>query len=311
MTTDFDRYLASMEIILKQNSISFQKKEIQYGVQYSVISFADKASIAVYNGKKGLKVVLTGKDSALKTQLEQLLNVTNDNSFQLSRHCLLADCASFHGKWCGSDESGKGDFIGSLSVAAVFADTLIAKKLVALGVKDCKVLNDKNVLQLAAEIKQCTSYKVLSLTPKQYNFRYAQIKARGQNLNNLLAFGHVAVLSDVLKQCPTCNYVLVDRFAVNNEIGFLIRQSFPAVNVVQRPKAEEDIAVAAASVLARAEFLQIRELLQTELNMELPKGGGTQATECAVQIAKLYGQDRLSEYVKLHFANYQKVIASL
>ena len=40
---------------------------------------------------------------------------------------------------------------------------------------------------------------------------------------------------------------------------------------------------------------------------ELPKGGGAQATACARELAAKYGKEALRNYVKLHFANYQRV----
>lgn len=119
-----------------------------------------------------------------------------------------------------------------------------------------------------------------------YNYRYNQLKAAGQNLNHLLSSGHAAALTGVIGKCPGCGYALVDRFAVHNDITQRIHEKYPAVKVVQMPKAEADIAVAAASVLARAEFLRIMAELEVQAGIPLPKGGSDAATSCARIIAE-------------------------
>ena len=204
----------------------------------------------------------------------------------------------FNGIWAGSDESGKGDFFGPLVVAAVACDEKSASRLFSLGVKDCKIVSDKDVLKMKDEI--CSA----ALTPKMYNYRYNQLKAAGQNLNHLLSSGHAAALTGVIGKCPSCGYALVDRFAVHNDITQRIHEKYPAVKVVQMPKAEADIAVAAASVLARAEFLRI---MAEQAGIPLPKGGSDAATSCARIIAEKFGKESLANFVKLHFANYKRI----
>jgi ribonuclease HIII len=41
---------------------------------------------------------------------------------------------------------------------------------------------------------------------------------------------------------------------------------------------------------------------------ELPKGGGELATECAKRIAERLGKEELRKFVKVHFANYLKLL---
>ena len=214
----------------------------------------------------------------------------------------------FNGIWAGSDESGKGDFFGPLVVAAVACDEKSASRLFSLGVKDCKIVSDKDVLKMKDEIcSAALAVSVLALTPKMYNYRYNQLKAAGQNLNHLLSSGHAAALTGVIGKCPGCGYALVDRFAVHNDIMQRIHEKYPAVKVVQMPKAEADIAVAAASVLARAEFLRIMAELEAQAGIPLPKGGSDAATSCARIIAEKFGKESLANFVKLHFANYKRI----
>lgn len=305
MSTDFNAYIAGIAQEFKANSINTEEKPLQYGRQLVLTSGSDKTTLSVYNGKKGLKLVWSGKNAAFTDKCKNILMQENAAG---ADYRLLKDFPDFRGIWAGSDESGKGDFIGPLVVAAVICDEKSAAKLFNIGVKDCKIVSDKDVLQLREQIEQtAVSTSVLALTPKMYNYRYAQIKAAGQNLNHLLSSGHAAALCAALAKCPQCNYALVDRFAVNNNICGMVHAKFPDVNVVQMPKAEADIAVAAASVLARAEFLRIMAGLEKQAGMPLPKGGGAAATDCARMLAQKFGKDALNNFVKLHFANYKRI----
>lgn len=212
-------------------------------------------------------------------------------------------------KWAGSDESGKGDFFGSLVVAAVVVDETTAEKLAAAGVKDCKLLSDKKILALENVIKSIVVDScVLNMQPKIYNLRYAQVVEAGGKLNQLLGLGHIAALSQVLARHTDCTSALIDQFTPSYENVHELHRRFPFCQVRQQPKAESDIAVAAASVLARASFLRTMDDLAARAGVSaLPKGGGAQATEGARMLAAKFGKEALREYVKLHFANYKRI----
>lgn len=305
MSTDFKAYIAGLVQNFANNGITAEEKDLQYGRQLVLTSGSDKTTLSVYNGKKGIKLVWSSKNTDFTDKCKSVLMQEDAAG---ADYRLLKDFPDFQDIWAGSDESGKGDFIGPLVVAAVICDEQSAAQLFNLGVKDCKIVSDKDVLKLRAEIeKTALATSVLALTPKMYNYRYSQIKAAGQNLNHLLSSGHAAALCAALAKCPQCNYALVDRFAVNNNIRGMVNDKFPQVNVVQMPKAEADIAVAAASVLARAEFLRIMAELEAQAGMPLPKGGGPAATDCARMLAQKLGKDTLNNFVKLHFANYKRI----
>ena len=151
-------------------------------------------------------------------------------------------------------------------------------------------------------------YSVLELKPRVYNLRYEQVAAQGGKLNQLLGYGHVAALSKVLEKHEDCHSALIDQFTTSMVNIRALKQRFPQCDVRQQPKAESNLAVAAASVLARAQFLHTMAALAAEAGVqELPKGGGAQATVCARELAAKYGKEALRNYVKLHFANYQRV----
>ena len=117
-----------------------------------------------------------------------------------------------------------------------------------------------------------------------------------------------AALTKVITANNECNYVLVDKFASTNDIEEKLKELFPWLNVIQQHRAEADIAVAAASILARAEFLTTMKSLADLVDAEeLPKGGSDTATNFARTIVEKYGRKTLSLLVKMHFANYKKI----
>ncbi|MCI7675280.1 MAG: ribonuclease HIII [Phascolarctobacterium sp.] len=293
-----------------------KEKDINYGHQLVVELCQAKLTLNIYNGKKGLTYVFSG-DSALEKKVRELLgegkpSYGSKNGFadydDGLAHAADADALP-RGKWAGSDESGKGDFFGPLVVSAVVVDDSTAAKLAAAGVKDCKLLSDKKILELEETIKaNVIDFSVLELKPKFYNLRYKQVLDQGGKLNQLLGFGHVAALSQVLERNADCHAALIDQFTTSTVNVRELSKRFPQCIVKQQPKAESNLAVAAASVLARARFLRtMAELAQAAGEAALPKGGGESATACARRLSAKLGKAELVNYVKLHFANYSRI----
>lgn len=296
---DFVEYLAFVRQKLNAVAPVTAEKDIAYGHQFTVQQDDKKTTLTVYNGKKGRRLVWGGAGGALTEALQAAID---------GRPAAAAAENEFSGIWAGSDESGKGDFFGPLVVAAVVVDDKSAAALQQAGVRDCKQLTDKKIMELEAPILQlAVDSCVLELKPSVYNFRYRQIKQSGGNLNQLLGCGHIAALTQVLQRQPECRKALIDQFMRSDVLLRSLEQTFPEVKVRQQPKAESNIAVAAASVLARARFLRRMDELSAQAGMLLPKGGGTAATAAAQQLAQQLGKEALAQYVKLHFANYSKI----
>ncbi len=299
---DFAQYLAEIRSKLSAVAEVSAEKDIAYGHQFTVLKDDEKVILTVYNGKKGRRLVWGGSAGNLAAALQAAVNSGKTETAGMLQQ------KQFTGIWAGSDESGKGDFFGPLVVAAVAVDNAAAARLNAAGVKDCKLLTDKKILELETAIKEIAlSYSVLELKPEIYNLRYEQVRQEGGNLNRLLGYGHIAALSQVLREQPKCSGALIDQFTASDAVIRALTAKFFGVDFRQQPRAESNIAVAAASILARAQFLHRMEALSEQAGFILPKGGGTAATEAARQLLRQLGQDALRGYVKLHFANYAKL----
>ena len=311
---DFDQYVSLVKEKLQLlTDEPVEQKEINYGQQLKVKQAPSSVTLSLYNGKKGLKTVWGGKETPLLHACKAALDEAPEQAESLPENpfhqgCLLQEKPGFDGLWCGSDESGKGDYFGPLAVAAVCVDEATAAKFAAWGVGDSKALTDDKIHQLAAKIRETArAHTTLVLKPQFYNQRYQQLKDRKMNLNHLLASGHIHALGKVLQQVPECHYALVDQFTKHNQITSTLEQAFPGLHVYQQPRAEADMAVAAASILARDAFVGVMAELAEKAGFDLPKGGGAQATAAARRIVKEQGKEALAQFVKLHFANSRQL----
>lgn len=204
----------------------------------------------------------------------------------------------------GLDESGKGDYFGPLVVGAVYVDESTESKLIQMGVRDSKRLTKKRVEELAQQIKSLCPNSVVRVDPNRYNDMYDEFK----NLNKLLAWVHACALEIVLENV-TCNLAVVDQFGKESVLLNALREKGRQIKVEQRPKGEQDSAVAAASILARAEFVQSMEQLSRSVGKPLPKGSSNlEIITVGRDIVRNGGQSALAEVAKMHFKTTQTIM---
>ena len=206
----------------------------------------------------------------------------------------------------GIDESGKGDYFGPLVIAAVFVDATTQGELRLMEVRDSKKISDGRVLEMALDIKTICPHSVIAIGPQKYNELYVKIK----NLNRLLAWGHAKALETLLEQGISCERAISDQFGNERLILNALQEKGQKIALEQRPKAESDLAVAAASILARAEFLIRLKRLSGEVGTTLPKGASPAVELAAKMVIKKYGQERLGSVAKLHFKTTTAVLAT-
>jgi ribonuclease HIII len=206
----------------------------------------------------------------------------------------------------GIDESGKGDFFGPLVIAAVYVDEQSAMELLEEGVQDSKnIKGDKRIVGLAGKIRQITkgNFAVVRIGPETYN----QLYAKFANLNLLLGWGHARALEDVLEKVPDCPRAISDQFGRKATVKNALMELGKKVVLEQMPRAEADVAVAAASILARHGFVQQLAKLGEPYKKTLPKGASAKVSEIGVEIAKAHGMEELGKITKSHFRTTEKV----
>jgi ribonuclease HIII len=203
----------------------------------------------------------------------------------------------------GIDESGKGDYFGPLVIAAVFVDATTQGELALMAVRDSKKISDGRILEMAPDIRAICPHSLIAIGPSKYNELYAKIK----NLNRLLAWGHAKALENLLGRV-SCERAISDQFGDTQLILNALQEKGRKIVLEQRTKAESDLAVAAASIVARAEFLMRLKRLSDEVGTTLPKGASPAVELAAKMVVKKHGQERLSTVAKLHFKTTKAVL---
>lgn len=206
----------------------------------------------------------------------------------------------------GIDESGKGDFFGPLVVAGVYTDEEIGAKLAAAGVCDSKLIkSDKKITEIAQKIRAIApgKFAVVTVGPEAYNRLYGNFG----NLNRLLAWGHAKVIEELLERVPECPRMLSDKFGNESLIRNALQTRGRMIKLEQETKAESDVAVAAASILARDGFIRIMAKLSESCGVELPRGAGNYVQAMANEIAAR-DPELLQKISKTHFRTWYRAM---
>ncbi len=207
----------------------------------------------------------------------------------------------------GSDESGKGDYFGPLVVCCAYVNEALYEEMKKLGVKDCKQMTDKAVLTIGAALRKLLTpqgYAVVKLGPAAYNRLYAKMR----NINRMLAWAHGVAIEELLTKQPNCHRVVVDQFAPTEAtIQRALKPLGKAAQIEQRHKAESDMAVAAASVIAREIFL--RDMKNEQVSYPIGSSD-PKVRETAEAMVNEHGAVWLMNHCKAHFQTTDKVLTA-
>ncbi len=205
----------------------------------------------------------------------------------------------------GVDESGKGDFFGPLCIAGVYVNESVINAWKDIGIRDSKnISSDKKISDLAELIRKTPGCVVDTVVVgnEAYNRLYEKMKS----VNTLLAWGHARVIENLMgkryQMNPPPVKAISDQFAASKSV---IEKALMAqgkeIQLVQRHKAEEDIAVAAASILARDAFVKGLAKLEKDFAIKLPKGASAAVDKAAKEFVETRGAGELQKISKLHF----------
>jgi ribonuclease HIII len=205
----------------------------------------------------------------------------------------------------GVDESGKGDFFGPLCIASVYVNESIVKSWKDSGIRDSKhISSDKRIKELAELIRKTAGYvgSVVPIGNESYNRLYEKMAS----VNTMLAWGHARAIENVLAEKGRMNPLPIraisDQFASSKQV--VAKALLPLgreIELVQKHRAEEDLAVAAASILARDAFVTRLGHLEKQFGMKLPKGASAAVDAAAKEFVSRHGAENLSKVAKMHF----------
>jgi len=258
------------------------------------------------HGKHILTLYRTGSFVIQGKNLEEISNFLTKKAFVLPEPHPTPSTNQAAPRHIGTDESGKGDYFGPLAVAGVLVTTATRKELLSIGVKDGKRLSDPNIKKLAPAIKSLCPHSIIAWTPAKYNKSYETNRHYGK-LYRILAYGHAQAIKNILKDEP-CQHVISDRFGPERFLRRALTVRGIDITLEQRPHAENDIAVAAASILARDEYIRSLESLSLEYLIDLPPGASDKVIETGREFVLRHGPEKLREVAKFHFAITQYIL---
>ncbi len=212
----------------------------------------------------------------------------------------------FPGDRIGVDESGKGDYFGPVVVAGVFLDAETEKKLRALNVRDSKKISDRRIKELRKIIRKECRYSVVAIGPERYNQLYTTMG----NLNRILAWGHARVIENILTK-TSCSKAILDKFGQKDLVLRALMKKGRSIEVEQKVRGESDLAVAAASVLARGEFVLRLKKLSDEIGVKLPLGNKKDLVIAAGRnVVSKAGMEALVRVGKVHFKTTKEIVSA-
>ncbi len=281
----------ALRVLLDELGFEFSPKEYTF-----FFGQKNKLSVAVY--EKGPKVLVQGKGVEEFVQFELEPKILGEAKLGYEE----VHAPEMFEPHFGVDESGKGDFFGPLVIAGVYVDRGIARRLIDAGVRlidagvqDSKRIgSDARIRALADEIRKTSMglAEVVLIGPAKYNELYEKFG----NLNKLLAWGHARVIENLLAKKPDCPRSLSDQFA-----DARIIEHGRKIAIQQRPRAESDIAVAAASILAREAFINWLDREGKNLGVRLERGVSPAVKAAAERLVEGKGPEILREVAKVHF----------
>lgn len=209
-------------------------------------------------------------------------------------------------KWIGTDESGKGDYFGPLVVAGVYVDSDCSEKFKEQGIVDGKNITLKRIQKIADWLREHYNdyIVVIKNMPNEYNSVYKKLKKQDKNLNDLLADMHIETVTRLSTQTGIRN-VVIDKFSYHDIITPKLEKHKFQLKLVTG--GERDIAVAAASIIARDTFRKELTTLSDVYNLDLPPGAND-VIKTGKQFVQTHGKEKLNYVAKLHFKTTLQVL---
>ena len=285
-----------LRTVLKRDGFEFSEKP------YTLFA-AKKGKLNVSVYEKGPKVLVQGKETEdfVKFTLEpEVLGEARLGYEEVHQ----PDMFEPH---FGIDESGKGDYFGPLVIAGIYTDATSTRALMDAGIMDSKRISSANRIRTLAKLIRATPgihEAVVAIGPERYN----ELHTSFGNVNRLLAWGHARAIARLHEQRPDCPRALSDQFAQPAVLQRALKQQKIDIQLDQRTKAESDVAVAAASILARERFVDWMDKTSTASDVTLPLGASDAVIAAGKQLVERHGPAALDRTAKKHFRTTGRIL---
>ncbi len=284
-------------------------KQIDRGLQFFIQKDGWSGSIKIYQYEEGNVIVdFSQLDKSKYSLLVKSLAEAKKNTLQKKSKSLAASKQTLLPA-IGCNLAGKADYFGCLVVAGVYVDRKTATQLAIAGVKDSKILGDTKIEVVAREIRRICQGKfvVVEILPTEYNQLYNNLETENRPLNDLITGAYVGSIDELLSKVR-CETAIVDKFVDETLLLEQLQSKNRELKIVQDRRAENHIAIEAASILAKDRFISSLRKLGKQYRIDLPKGSSRAAISIAKQLVAAHGIESLGEVAKLHFKTTKEVL---
>lgn len=210
----------------------------------------------------------------------------------------------------GIDESGKGDFFGPLVIAAAYVDKSLIDPMREMDVKDSKnITSDNKALAIGRSLRELlgNKFSIIKIGPESYNRLYSRMR----NVNSILGWAHARAIENLLDVLPNCPRAISDQFGSKKQVENALMSKGRKIELIQKHKAESDLAVAAASIIAREAFLRSLKKMEQDYGLPIKKGASAAVKLTAIELVKKNSPQILLKTVKCHFKTTDEVLKEL
>ena len=296
---------AELRVLLDREGVQIAgSRPIDHGAQYDLTRAGETAKLNVYHTGK---ISTGGRASRLRNLLEGWRTSQTKAGGTRVSTALSGGRPVLDGTpRLGIDEAGKGDYFGPMVVAGVrITDEYRAKKLQEIGVRDSKTVSVFGIHRIAERILETMGQSnvcVIPLSPREYEVR----RGAAGNVNRLLGELDAEIIGELVDEVQI---VVVDEFA-RSARSYLEPFVPEGVELEVRTRAEDDAAVAAASIVARARQLEEMDRLSERVGFRLPLGA-THVEDAGRRVVEELGEEGLAEAAKIHFATTRRVLETV
>jgi len=171
-----------------------------------------------------------------------------------------------------------------------------------------KKLKDAEIISIYEQVQKNfpNSFATLRMMPEKFNKAFEVATAKNQNSNHILAWSHARTIERLLARRRDAKRVLVDQFSESDFVNRPIVLAAGSTPVNFRVRAEQNPAVALASIVARAIYLKSLDEMNESLlegKLVLTPGSGPDADTLLKKAVGLFGAGIIQKIAKANFAN--------
>ncbi len=261
----------------------------------------DNTTISLYKSKK---IVVQGAN-VVKVCIKLNLPYVEFSKVQ-------SKISDVHSAYIGCDEVGVGDYFGGIVCCAVYVDSALNKQLKKLSIDDSKKITDEKILTLAPKIKKICPNVVCTISPNKFNDLYGKYK----NAHIIKTWGHNDCIIKLRSKVGIKIPVYMDQYCTkDNYLRYLNNLGIEydnknKIDVFETKSESKYIAIAAASIIARYEFISMMNKLGAKLHeykdlklINIPYGASNKIEifKAIDMIKNALGENKLKYFIKTCF----------